>query len=181
MVTQHVNMFRNLETVVRELDDRGHETVVLHGTRRDDGGGNANRVTEKPKMVFMGRGIDVAESRISNLTAGNRPDPDPSLPRRLMRLGRQVVNVSIYLRRSHPAPERVVSGLERSLPPVVRRCLHSRIARSVLRRPRTLQAWRRIETIIPSNKRVTSLLAGVRPDVVLVSPTVCLQDAVFFE
>ena len=33
MVFPHVNFFRSLSPVARELDARGHEVVVLHGSR----------------------------------------------------------------------------------------------------------------------------------------------------
>jgi hypothetical protein len=33
IVMQHINLLRNLETVVRELHARGHETVLLHRLR----------------------------------------------------------------------------------------------------------------------------------------------------
>jgi hypothetical protein len=75
MVLQHINLFRNLETVIRELDARGHETIVLHGTRLDSAKSKERLATKKQKMVFMGRGIEVAEGEIASLTTGYRPEP----------------------------------------------------------------------------------------------------------
>ncbi len=178
MIMQHINLFRNLETVVRELNERGHETVMLYGTRRDDPTVTAKVGPDKPKMAFTGRGIEAAEARIPSLTTGLRPEPDRSLRRKLVRVGRQVMNRGIYLRRAHPAPERVVASLEKSLPPGLKRCLDSRAVSSVLRRPRALRAWRRMETLGPPSERVASLLAEIEPDVVLVSPAVWPKDPV---
>ncbi len=177
MVMQHINLFRNLETVVRELDARGHETVMLHGTRLDNPKAKAKLASKKQKMVFMGRGIEVAEAEIPSLTTGYRPEPEEARQQKL-RVGRQVMNRSIYLRRDHPSPERVVQGLEKSLAPRVRKRMDSRAIRAVLRRPLALRAWRRIERAGRPSRLVTSLIEELQPDVVLVSPTVWPKNPV---
>ncbi len=177
MVMEHMNLFRNLETVVRELDARGHETVMLHGTRLDSARGKARFASKKQKMVFMGRGLEVADGEISSLTTGYRPVPEEGRQRRL-RVGRQVINRSLYLRKDHPSPERVVAGLEKSLPPRLKRFMEYGIVRSVLRRPGALRAWRRLERSGSSSERVTSLIRELAPDVVLVSPTVWPKNPV---
>lgn len=171
MVLQHINLFRNLETVIRELDARGHETIVLHGTRLDSAKAKERLATKKQKMAFMGRGIEVAEGEIASLTTGYRPEPDEARQKKL-RFGRHVMNRSVYLRKDHPSPERVVAGLEKSLSPRVQRYLESRIVRAVLRRPLALRAWRRIESRGAASETVTALMRDVAPDVVLVSPTI---------
>ena len=172
MVTQHMNLFRNLETVVRELDDRGHETVMLHGTRLDDPQRTANIAVKKEKMAFMGRGIKVAEAAIPSLTTGYRPEPEDSKRHKRIRVGRQVVNRALYLQKSHPSPERVVEGLEKGLPAPVKRWLGRRVVRWALGRRFTLRAWRRLEALGAPSERLTALIADVDPDVVLVSPSV---------
>jgi hypothetical protein len=177
MVMQHINLFRNLETVVRELDARGHETIMLHGTRLDTAKAKGRLATKKQKMVFMGRGIEVAEGEISSLTTGYRPEPAEARQQKL-RVGRQVMNRSIYLRKDHPSPERVVEGLEKSLPPKVKKFMESRMVRSVLRRPLVLRTWRRIENRGPASDTVSSLIAEIAPDVVLVSPTIWPKNPV---
>jgi len=177
MVMEHINLFRNLETVVRELDARGHDTVVLHGTRVDDEKTTRRLASKKQKMVFMGRGLEVADGEIQSLTTGYRPVPDERRQRRL-RVGRQVVNRSLYLRKDHPSPERVVAGLDKSLPPRLRRLMESGVVRSVLRRPGVLRAWREIERSGSASERVMSLIREVAPDVVLVSPSVWPKNPV---
>lgn len=171
MVMEHINFFRNLEPVVRELDARGHETTILHGTQLDSAKAKERFAVKKRKMVFMGRGLEVAEGQISSLTSGYRPVPEERRQRAL-RGGRQVVNIGLYLRKDHPSPERVVGGLEKSLPPRVRKYLRSRPVRSVLQRPAALRAWRGIEKRGAASEQVTSLIRDLAPDVVLVSPTI---------
>jgi len=178
MVTQHINLFRNLETVVRELDERGHETIMLHGTPREMPGARASGAAPKPKMAFMGRGMEVAEARVASLSTGHRPDPDRALRHKLARFGRKVMNRSIYLRRAHPAPERVLASLDRSLPRGMKCILGSRAIGAVLSQPRALRAWRRLEGSRAPSRRIASMLADVRPDVVLVSPSVWPKDPV---
>ncbi len=177
MVMEHMNLFRNLETVVRELDARGHETVMLHGTRLDSAKAKARFASKKQKMVFMGRGLEVADGEISSLTTGYRPVPEESRQLKL-RVGRQVVNRSLYLRKDHPSPERVVAGLEKQLPPRLRKSMESRVVRSVLRRPAALRVWRRIEGSGSASEQVSSLIRELAPDVVLVSPTVWPKNPV---
>lgn len=177
MVMEHINFFRNLETVVRELDARGHETVMLHGTRLDTAKAKERFAAKKQKLVFMSRGLELAQGEIPSLTSGYRPVPEDGIQRRL-RVGRQVVNRSLYLRRDHPSPERVVGGLDKALPPRVKRLMESRVARSVLRRPAALRAWRAMERRSPSSGQVSSLIREIAPDVVLVSPTIWPKNPV---
>jgi len=170
MVMQHINFFRNLDTVVRELGVRGHEVVLLHGTRLDDKTrGSLERKREK--MVFMGRGIEVAQAEVTGVTVGYRPEPEERWQRKL-RLGRQVVNRAIYLRKGHPSPDRVVEGLEKRLPAGLLRLFGNRVTRAVLRRRFSLTVWRRVEAVSRPSRGVVALLEQIRPDVVLVSPTV---------
>ena len=171
MVVQHINMFRNLETVVRELDARGHETVMLHGTRLADPTVKAKVAAKKQKMVFMGRGIKVAEDEVASLTTGYRPEPDESWHQRL-KVGRQIVNRSIYMRPGHPSPERVVEGLDKQLPPRVKRFMSRRVSRAVLGSPLALRAWRRVERASSPSRSVGRVIEEVQPDVVLVSPSI---------
>ncbi len=177
VVMQHANFFRNLETVTRELHARGHEIVMLYGNHPSDPKSSAKAQRQKPKMAFMGRGIEVAEAEIPSLTTGSRPDPTERRQRRL-KAGRQVVNCSLYMRKDHPSPERVVEGLQKQLPPPVRRYLKSRAVRTVLGRPGTLRAWRRIERSGRPSESLTTLLKDLDPDVVLVSPTVWPKNPV---
>lgn len=171
MVLQHMNLFRNLETVVRELDARGHETIMLHGTRVDDARTKATIAAKKEKMAFMGRGIAVAQADIASLSTGLRPEPGEGRQRTL-RFGRQVVNRSIYMRKGHPSPERVVEGLDKALGARVAGAMDTRAVRSVLARKLTLRMWRRVEAAGAPSETIMSLIRGLRPDVVLVSPTV---------
>ena len=177
VVMQHANFFRNLETVTRELDARGHETVMLYGNHPSDAKIRAKAQRQKPKMEFMGRGIEVAEAEIPSLSTGPRPDPPEPRQQRL-KAGRVVVNRALYMRKDHPSPERVVEALEKQLPTVTRRYLKSRLVRAVLGRPGTLRAWRQIERSVRPSKAVTALLREIDPDVVLVSPTVWLKNPV---
>lgn len=177
MVLQHINLFRNLETVVRELDARGHEAIVLHGTRLDSAKVKEHLATKTQKMVFLGRGIEVAEGEITSLTSGYRPEPEEPRQKKL-RIGRQVMNRSIYLRKGHPSPERVVTALEKSLPPRVKRLIASRMVRAMLSRPLALRTWRRIESRASGSETVTSRIREIEPDVVLVSPTVWPKNPV---
>ena len=64
---QHINLFRNLETVVRELRPRGHETVLLHRLRSDSAKDRQRFLSKEQKMVSMGRGLEVAGGQIPNL------------------------------------------------------------------------------------------------------------------
>jgi hypothetical protein len=172
MVPQHMNLFRNLEPVVRELDGRGHETVVLHGTRLDDAKLAARIAAKREKMVFQGRGIQVAEAEVASLTTGYRPEPEDSPQHRRKRLGRQVINRSVYLRKSHPSPERSVGGLDKALPAKVKRRLNRRAVRWLMSTRLPLRAWRRYEGLGAPSERVTAVLREVDPDVVLISPSV---------
>jgi hypothetical protein len=178
MIPQHMNLFRNLEPVVRKLDERGHETVVLHGTRLDDPKLAARIAAKREKMVFQGRGIEVAEAELASLRTGYRPEPEDSPRHRRKRLGRQVINRSLYLHKSHPAPERSVAAVEKGLPADVRRRLDRRAVRWLLGTRLPLRAWRRFERISAPSERVTAVLRELDPDVVLVSPSVWPKDPV---
>jgi hypothetical protein len=176
-VVQHINLFRNLETVVRELDARGHETVLLHGTDLESDRARARFESKKQRMVFMGRGIEVAEREIPSLTSGYRPEPVE--PRQLkLRTGRQVINRGIYMHKGHPSPDRVVAGLEKALPPRAKAFVASRAGRALLRRRVSLRAWRAYERLGPASAGVTALLRELAPDVVLVSPTIWPKNPV---
>jgi hypothetical protein len=168
MVTQHMNFFRNLDTVARELDARGHETVVLHGTPPE----------KKAKMTHTGRGLEVAESEIASLSSGYRPEPEPSKRATRIRGGRLVLNRSLYLRSTHPSPDRVVEGLEKGLPAPVKRWLGNRTVRWALGTQVPLRLWRRFEALLPASVVVTKALRDVDPDIVLVSPSVWPKNPV---
>lgn len=99
---QGLNFFRNLETVVRELDARTHEVVVLYGIRLDDaaaGIGDAKsiakqarkRVKNKEKFAIMERSIKAVRMELPGIVFGYRPEPDERWQRRL-REGRKVIN-----------------------------------------------------------------------------------------
>jgi hypothetical protein len=114
MVGQHVNFFRNLDSVMRELCRRGHDVVFLHGTRLDDAR-VSKKLAQDSKKRMLGRGLQVAQSEIAGVTSGYRPEPAEAWPLRL-RAGRQVINRGIYLRKGHPSPERVVGASRRTCP-----------------------------------------------------------------
>ena len=80
MIGQHVNFFRNLDSVMRELCRRGHEVVFLHGTRLDDAR-VAKKLAQDSKKRMLGRGLQVAQSEIAGVTSGYRPEPAESWPR----------------------------------------------------------------------------------------------------
>jgi hypothetical protein len=171
MVMQHINLFRNLDTVARELDARGHKVVMLHGTRLDDAKVRKKIARKKAKMVFMGRGLEVAQAEVPGVTTGYRPEPDEKWHARL-RSGRQVINWSIYLRKGHPSPYRVADALEKRLPPKTQKRLQYRFVRAILGRRICLRVWRWIERLSRPSKTVLGVLDRLRPDVVIVSPTV---------
>ena len=112
MVAQHVNFFRNLDTIMRELGARGHQVTFLHGTRFEDPRLERQMTRKTKRAIFMGRGLKAVESEIDGVTSGYRPEP-PERWHRLLSLGRQVVNRAIYLRKDHPSPERVVARASR--------------------------------------------------------------------
>jgi hypothetical protein len=153
MVGQHAGVFRDLDSVVRELCWRGHQVVLLHGTSLDN-----------PHLL-----------EIAGVTSEERPEPSESWPRRL-RVGRQVINRGIYLRASHPSPERVVSAIERDLPDGIRAKVNRPLWRSVIGRRAALNVWRWIEAASPASPTVLSLLKRIDPDVMLVSPTTWPTD-----
>lgn len=170
MIMQHVNFFRNLDSVVRELDRRGHEIVLLHGTRFGEEDGGSKLPHKREKLATLGRGIEVAQAEVS-IEVGYRPVPDERWHRALRR-GREIVNRAIYLRSGHPSPTRVADALESRLPAIARALFRNPIAVKVLRSPVALGAWRWIERLSPPSPTVVDLLERVRPDLVLVAPTV---------
>jgi hypothetical protein len=177
MVAQHVNFFRNLDSVLRELCRRGHEVVFLHGTQFDDA-----RVVEKiaqdvSKKRMLGRGLQTVQSEITGVTSGYRPEPTELWSRRL-RIGRQVINRGIYFRKDHPSPERVVERLERGLPDGLRRKIHQPVWRYVLGTRAALAAWRWIEAASPASETVLRVLREIDPHVMLVSPTIWPKELV---
>jgi hypothetical protein len=64
MIGQHVNFFRNLDSVMRELCHRGHDVVFLHGTRLDDAR-VSKKLAQDSKKRMLGRGLQVAQSEIA--------------------------------------------------------------------------------------------------------------------
>ena len=176
MIGQHVNFFRNLDSVMRELCERGHEVVFLHGTRLDDAR-VAKKLAQDSKKRMLGRGLQVAQSEIAGVTSGYRPEPPESWPLRLRR-GRQMINRGIYLRKGHPSPERVVGGLEKDMPPDLRATLNKPLWRSAIGTRQALSIWRWIEAASPASPTIMSLLKETDPDVMLVSPTIWPKDPV---
>jgi hypothetical protein len=175
---QHANFFRNLETLARELDRRGHETVMLYAGHRGDAAGLVpDRPGKKPKMANMGRGIEVAQAEVASLSTGARIDP-PERLQGALKAGRLVVNRGLYMRKDHPSPERVVDGLEKQLPRAVRPYLRWRAVRAVLGSKSALRLWRRLERRAPASRTLRALLREHRPDVVLVSPSVWPKNPV---
>jgi hypothetical protein len=178
MIAQHVNFFRNLETVIRELCRRGHEVVFLHGADLDDprAAKKMARKISRGKLVLT-RGLESAEANIPGVSSGYRPKP-PEATSRVLRYGRQVMNRAVYMRKGHPSPTRVVDILEREMPPG----LAGRVTRApwkvVLRQPAAMRAWRRIEDASPPSPALISLLTGIAPDVMLVSPAIWPKDLV---
>jgi hypothetical protein len=171
VVMQHANFFRNLETVIRELHARGHEAVALHSDHPSNPKASATTRRKKPKMAFMGRGIEVAEAELPSLTTGFRPEPSERW-QRWLRVGRRFVNRGLYLQKQHPSPERVVDALDKQLPPRAKKLMRSPVVEMVLGRPGTLRAWRWLERSGRPSRSVTALLRQLQPDVVLVSPSV---------
>ncbi len=167
MVVQHINFFRNLDNVLRELGRRGHEVVFLHGTRLDA----ANIERKKQKAVFLGRGLQVAQSEIQGVTTGYRPEP-PETWQQLLATGRQIVNRASYLRPAHPAPDRTVEGIEKELSPQWQERLQSPVLRRLLRGSLPLTAWRWVEEAVPPSETIVSLIKGIDPDVALVAPVI---------
>lgn len=171
MVVQHVNFFRNLDTVLRELCRRGHQVTFLHGTRLDDPRLETQIERKRKRMVFMARGLKVVESEIQGVTSGFRPEPVEPW-QRLLGVGRQVINRAIYFRPNHPSPERVTSGLEKDMPDAVVARLHAPGWRRLLSRPLALRVWRWIEAAGPVSPTIDAVLQDVRPHVLLVAPTI---------
>ena len=155
IVGQHAAVFHDLDSVIRALCQRGHQVVLLHGEPLDN-----------LKLLDL-----------TGVTSGERPEPSEAWPRRL-RVGRQVINRAIYLRREHPSPERVVSSLEKDMPDDLRAKFRAPLWRSAIRNRIALNVWRWIEAASPASPTVLSLLKQIDPDVMLVSPTVWPKDPV---
>jgi len=179
IVAQHVNFFRNLDTVIRELCLRGHSVVFLHGLDLDD-----PRVLKKierkrkNETVFVrDRGLTETEAAIPGLTSGYRPRP-PEASCRALRFGRQVLNRALYLRPDHPSPDRVVESLEREMPAEVVSGLHSGFWTRVLRRPSSFTFWRALEEASPASPTLCALLNDIAPHAVVISPTVWPKELV---
>ena len=177
MVMQHVNFFRNLDTVVRELHARGHQVALLHGTQMDDPRVRAKLARKKEKMAHQGRGIEIAQSEIPDVVVGYRPEPVEKQHLRL-RSGRALMNRAIYLRKGHPSPDRVTEGLEGKLQPKTRWLVQRRAVRWLLGRRFVLPLWRRIEARSKPSPTVVAAIERHRPHVVLVSPTVWPKNSV---
>jgi len=179
MIAPHVNFFRNLEPVVRELCRRGHEVVFLHGFDLHDP--RVQKKIERKRVrgtvAVRARGLTQTESALAGVTSGYRPKP-PEPASRLLQFGRQVMNRAIYLRAHHPSPDRVVESLERDMPPELVARFRRPAWRSVLRSPASLRIWRWIEEASPPSATLRSLLTAVGPDVMLVSPTVWPKELV---
>jgi len=155
IVGQHAGVFRDLDSVIRELCRRGHQVVLLHGEPLDN-----------PTLLD-----------VTGVTSGERPHPSEGWPRRL-RVGRQVINRGIYLRKEHPSPERVVSSLEKDMPDDTRAKFRTPLWRSAIGTRTALRGWRWIEAASPASPTVLSRLRAIDPDVMLVSPDVLPKDPV---
>jgi hypothetical protein len=155
MIGQHAGVFRDLDSVVRELCRRQHQVVLLHGT-----------------PLHHLQVVDV-----TCVTSRERPEPSEAWPRRL-RVGRQVINRGIYWRKAHPSPERVVASIESHLPDDVRAKVQTPLWRSAIGTRAALRVWRWIEAASPASPTVVSLLKQIDPDVMLVSPTIWAKDPV---
>jgi hypothetical protein len=177
MIGQHVNFFRNLDSVMRELCRRRHEVVFLHGTRLDDARVREKIAQDSTKKRLLGRGLQAAQSEMPGVTSAYRPEPPEPWARRL-RVGRQVVNRGIYFRRDHPSPERVVAGIEKDLPDDLRTKVHRPLWRRALGTRAALSVWRWIEAASPVSARLLTLLRETDPDVMLVSPAIWPKDPV---
>lgn len=171
VIAQHVNFFRNLDTVLRELCQRGHRITFLHGTRLEDPRVEQQLERKKKRHIFMARGLSVVESEIAGVTSGYRPEPTEPW-QRLLSLGRQVINRAMYFRPGHPSPERVVDGLEKDLPAPLLARMHSPAWRRALTSPRALAAWRCIEAASPASDTLVGVLREIQPDVMVVAPTI---------
>jgi hypothetical protein len=178
MVAQHVNFFRNLETVMRELSRRGDEVVFLHGVNLDDARATKKvaRKIQRGKLVLT-RGLVAVESEIPGVTSGHRPKP-PEASCRALRYGRQVMNRATYLRKGHPSPTRVVESLEREMPPRLAGRIAAPPWKYVLRHQAAMKVWRWIEDAGPASPTLLSLLTEIDPQVMLVSPTIWPKDLI---
>jgi hypothetical protein len=137
----------------------------------------AKLARKKQKMVFMGRGIEVVQSDIPDLEVGYRPEPEERWHERL-RHGRTVINYGTYLRKGHPSPERVAEGLYKRLPPKAQKRVSSRLGKWLLGRRLTLRAWRWVEALSRPSPTVLRVLEEIKPDVLVVSPTVWPKNPV---
>lgn len=167
IVAQHVNFFRNLDTVMRALSARGHEVVFLHGTRFD----TKDVQRKRGKLPFMARGLQFAQDDIPGVTTGYRPPPSEPWQRMLIN-GRLVLSRGVYYRPGHPSPERTVEGIEKELPEKWRAWATGRVGRRIIGRPIALKAWRWLESVSPPSPSVVEVLRGIAPDVMVISPTI---------
>jgi hypothetical protein len=151
-IAPQADFVRDLDSVMRELRRRGHEVVFLHGTRSDVG-------------------------EIAGIASGHRPEPEEPWQLRL-RAGRQVINRSIYFRRGHPSPERLVHALESNLPRDLRGKIQRPIWRFALGTRAALRVWRWIEAASPASETLVRLLRTIDPDVLVVSPAVWSEEPV---
>ena len=115
MIGQHVNFFRNLDSVMRELCRRGHEVVFLHGTRSTMRA-CVRRSRRTTKKRLLGRGLQVAQSEIAGVTSGYRPEPARAVAAVVFVSAVRSSTAGSTFARDHPSPERVVAGIEKDLP-----------------------------------------------------------------
>jgi hypothetical protein len=155
MIGQHAGVFRDLDSVMRELCRRGHAITFLQGSHGDE-----EQVPE-----------------IAGVTRTDRPAPSEAWQRRL-RVGRHVINRGIYWRRNHPSPERVVASIEDELPGDVRAKIQTPLWRSAVGTRAALRVWRWLEAASPVSRTVDALLKETTPDVMLVSPVLGHKDPI---
>jgi hypothetical protein len=155
IVGQHAGVFRDLDSVIRELCRRGHQVTLLHGEPLDS-----------PNLLDL-----------TGVASEERREPSEPWSQRL-RVGRQVINRGIYSRKNHPSPERVVSTFEKDIPGEVRAKVNTPLWRSAIGSRTALNVWRWIEAASPASPTVQTLLKQIDPDVMLVSPAVWPKDPV---
>src|SRR5690349_10331419 len=128
IVGQHAGVFRDLDTVIRELCRRGHQVVLLHG-----------EPLENSTLLDL-----------TGVTSEEWREPSEPWSQRL-RVGRQVVNRGIYSRKNHPSPERVVATFEKDIPGEVRAKVNTPLWRSATASRTALNVWRWIEAASPAS------------------------------
>jgi len=102
--------------------------------------------------------------------------PEESWQQKL-HVGRQLMNRSVYFRKAHPS-NRTVEALDKMLPPRLQKRLQRRVVRFALARPLALRIWRGIEAASPASRTIVSVLEEIKPDVVVISPTVWVKEPV---